>query len=179
MIEYSNNQDVNLKGCTNNGNVIGSGFNIGGIVGGTESSLSIENCTNTGNIISKHEDSEEEIYIGGIIGGCGIRASIEIKSCINKGNVSAKGTFVGGISGYVGSFINCVNQGNIEGASYIGGIAPLIFGEIKNVSNTGKVYAKGSEDVQAIVLITILKCIEMKKNYQYKKTLTKKIVKVS
>ena len=131
-----------VSNCLNNAKISTNGkrvSNHGGIVGWLKEEGKVTSCTNQGEIKGNG--------IGGIVGSIEVGT---VENCINKGNISVKGSFVGGISGYTGSFINCVNQGNIEGVSYIGGIAPLIFGEIKNVSNTGKVYAKGSEAIPAM-----------------------------
>ena len=86
--------------------------------------------------------------VGGIVG---YSVGYDIYNCYNTGNVKAEGLNVGGIASVcAGNIIETVNQGNIEGASYVSGIVVQIQGNIKKASNTGKVYAKGSEAIPAM-----------------------------
>ena len=100
------------------------------------------------NNINSINNNNSEAMVGGIVG---YSVGYDIYNCYNTGNVKAEGLNVGGIASVcAGNIIETVNQGNIEGASYVSGIVVQIQGNIKKASNTGKVYAKGSEDVQAI-----------------------------
>ena len=45
-----------------------------------------------------------------------------VENCINRVNIKATGSQVGGILGLYGVAKNCKNYGNIEGISQIGGI---------------------------------------------------------
>ena len=134
-----------VKNCNNVNTIVKSeNGNVGGIVG--VSDASVENCTNSGEVISKNG-----MLVGGIIGTTytGING-YNVTNCVNTGNVSGSDN-VGGIVGQLypnTNISNCSNTGNITStktdtdANNVGGIAGVIFGDITNSHNTGKIQAE-------------------------------------
>ena len=131
-----------IKFCRNEGEVVSTGGNVGGIVGYLlDDTLKIIKCSNIGNI------SSEANYAAGILGQVfqGNGAEALIYDCLNKGSVVGV-NYVAGISlctyGRVNRstyVLHCVNEGAISGQSYVYGIAYLLSGECNNTVNTGSV----------------------------------------
>ena len=102
-----------IRGCTNNGEIIATNSEVGGIVGYLNAG-SLYNCRNNGNISGKNTKA------GGIAGYN--RQSSIIANCINTGNVSSGNGEVGGISGVCDNWNdppttairNCVNAGEVS-----------------------------------------------------------------
>ena len=108
---------ANISNCYNNGAI--AGYNIGGIVGDTNSNVSV--CYNEGNVTSEN----------GVAGGvCGSLRKAIMKNCYNKGEVCSKADRnVGGVCGAIGegSELNCCyNVGGVKkgegGKGRIGGV---------------------------------------------------------
>ena len=131
-----------IKFCRNEGEVVSTGSNVGGIVGYLHNdTLKIIKCSNLGNI------SSEANYAAGILGQVyqGNWAEALIYDCLNKGSVVGV-NYVAGISlctynrknrsTYVS---HCVNEGAISGQSYIYGTAHISYGQCNNTVNTGSV----------------------------------------
>ena len=135
---------------------------VGGIVGYSNSAITILNCYNTGNVFVSNTSSYEESFAGGIVGFADL--AITISNCYNIGNVSALAISLslcasaGGIVGYANSAImwNCYNTGNVSayatpsGAASAGGIA----GDLGSVTmsdcyNTGDVSASATSSYYA------------------------------
>jgi hypothetical protein len=117
---------------------------VGGICGGADGSSSITNCY-SGVAVTGTEN-----HIGGI---CGILwGSSTITSCRNTGNVkgSSISNNIGGITGvFDGVDIkikDCSNQGEVEGATFTGGIVGFLIqrtAEISACLNSGIVKSTG------------------------------------
>lgn len=112
-----------LENCESRGSVTGCGY-VGGIAGlvprGTIT-LCINRATVTGS-------SQSGKYIGGIVGyGKGL------SFCANYADITAEGSSVGGLVGYVFPDINnegmsnCMNVGNVIGKQNVGGLAGECF----------------------------------------------------
>lgn len=160
-----------ITNCNNSGKIVGKGGQ-GGIVGlvqcgnNASSFPRIESCINSGAVIS------DKVYAGGIshqnpgTGGiCGTLVCQKTSAskvvypsvlyCKNTGNVNSTGRIVGGIVGQsysynnqltTGTVINgCVNEGNVSGTYWIGGILGYAFNRfatyttVKNCENHGKI----------------------------------------
>ena len=104
-----------IQNLSVSGNIETTGDYVGGIVGRTLAmdNKKIINCGNYCDILGNN-------YVGGIAGGSGG----DIERCYNKGNISGKGTHIGGIVGNKNKGITkfCYNTGIIKGSQYIGGI---------------------------------------------------------
>ena len=112
---YSYLNDVEIKNCTNAGEVISAG-KAGGIAGSV-SGCTVSNSMNSGSISGQD-------YVGGIIGDRWSGSSII--TCVNSGNVSGNNQ-VGGIVGqnWSGSLLRgcVVTGGNVTGLTCVGAIA--------------------------------------------------------
>ena len=131
-----------IKFCRNEGEVVSTGSNVGGIVGYLYSdTLKIIKCLNLGNITS------EANYAAGILGQVyqGNGAEALIYDCLNKGSVVGV-NYVAGISmctynrsSYDTVVAHCLNEGTISGQSYVYGTAHISYGQCNNTVNTGSV----------------------------------------
>lgn len=132
-----------ISNCVNTGNITGSGY-LGGIFGKTNGTYTqavpVKNCFNSGNITG----------IGKMIGGIGafVTNYIEVDSCYNTGKVSApSGTSIGGIVGQMqgnnSAVSNCINEGNVDGLNWVGGILGNLSGAftLQGCYNTGDISA--------------------------------------
>lgn len=134
-----------LENCSNKATITSAaGKRRGGIVGFGVSNytLTLKDCINTGDLI--RTGTATYAYYGGIIGeGDGYT---HIKSCVNEGKITTRGTgsaYVGGIAGALNSNVcshsitDCRNSGDITvGGSYVGGIAGQVKG---NSSDTTRI----------------------------------------
>ena len=77
--------EIYITNCINEASVTSSSNNVGGIIGGSESSpkWQITNCVNTGTITSTNDVPEA----AGIASWCGDNASTKIENCINIGEI--------------------------------------------------------------------------------------------
>ncbi len=113
----------------------------------------IKNIKVAGTIISKGNS------VGGIAGKAdGTATGSEISNCINTATITSDGDYVGGIIGEMPNWTNKVklsnlrNEGNISGASYVGGIAGMNKTAITLSSNIGEVTSNaGGQGVGGIV----------------------------
>lgn len=124
IVAASNGGDSILY-CHNEGEIISTGSNVAGILGGGKKSLDpvvITGCYNTALITAKG-------YLGGVAGRL-YEGSI-LTDCYNTGDiVSTTSNDVGGVagkqasaSGYVASMIRCYNTGNVSSnGQYTGGV---------------------------------------------------------
>lgn len=124
---------VLAKNLANHGEVTGARY-VGGIVG--ENLIVIESSFNTGDVSGTG-------YVGGIVG----KNSEDIYFCYNTGDISGgeSGSYVGGIAGYIPNTAfkleNCYSIGAVTGGSNVGAISP------NNVSGINYYLAgAGSED---------------------------------
>lgn len=127
-----------LENCESRGSVTGCS-NVGGIAG-LVSRSTITLCTNRATVTGSGQSSK---YIGGIVGyGKGL------SFCANYADITAEGSSVGGLVGYVFPDINnegmsnCMNVGNVIGKQNVGGLAGECFAP-QNTNNysSGRVEA--------------------------------------
>lgn len=152
-----------VRNCINKATIIAqdneteenSGNMAGGIVGWFEKGV-VENCTNYGSVTTKNDSATTKGKMaGGIVGAATSNystgtADIEIRKCVNNGEVNSAGINAGGIVGYVAAVYrdvvieNCTNTGNVTTAtSQAGGIAArLALGnaEILHCENSGDIF---------------------------------------
>ena len=133
-----------VRHCTNNAFVSGAAQRHGGIVGVATNSL-IEYCVNNGALTGP------QYYHGGIAGVAG--NGTVIRGCVNNGILSNSSQYyTGGIVGYIsGSSANdrseihsCVNNGDVVGYYYTGGIAGQAFSYCIIDSSINKTSVNGS-----------------------------------
>lgn len=129
-----------IYSCVNYGNVNGSSWNNGGVVGFAQNM--VLNCVNHGSVSttgdcaggvvgSSHSFISYCINYGNVkapgrAGGIAYNSKKLIDHCINYGDVSG-GWDLGGILGFVAAdytavISNCVNNGNVSGTTGVGGI---------------------------------------------------------
>ena len=135
IVANSENNASTVINCVNYGNVTGSSWNIGGIVG--SGGHDIIGCVNYGNVHSSGSDN-----VGGIAGTTKNTGSIS--DCYNYGKISSVHGRVGGIVGWLNKLVvNCVNYGEINAGWDSGGVVGFVnegqSATIKNCTNNGKV----------------------------------------
>ncbi|MCL2040068.1 MAG: hypothetical protein FWG85_06535 [Bacteroidetes bacterium] len=134
-----------ISGCSNYGNVTNmysdmytlNGRSAGGIVG-YSSATAILDCRNYGNI------ADMDVNGRGAGGISGVHYSSSISNCSNYGNITSDGSYVGGIIGTVfyvyGAISDCINSGNIQGRTSIGGIVGNNWAtDVFDCVNSGKI----------------------------------------
>ncbi len=122
-------QGTTLTGITVGGNVSVTGYNVGGVVGRTWSTMNtIAYCTNAATVAT------DGIRAGETAGGiAGLAAMVDISYCVNTGSITANGSgeqLAGGIAGRLGrdgdsqvsSIQYCLNKGAITGSNSAGAI---------------------------------------------------------
>ena len=133
-----------VRHCTNNAYVSGAAQRHGGIVGAATNSL-IEYCVNNGALTGA------QYYHGGIVGVAG-NGTI-IRGCVNNGILSNSSQYyTGGIVGYISGnsasdrseIHSCVNNGNVVGYYYTGGVAGQAFSYCIIDSSINKTSVNGS-----------------------------------
>lgn len=114
-----------LENCESRGSVTGCS-NVGGIAGLIANNCFITSCTNRATV--KNYPGTSGAYFGGIVGyGTGL------SFCANYADITAEGSSVGGLVGYVFPDINnegmsnCMNVGNVIGKQNVGGLAGECF----------------------------------------------------
>ena len=112
--------------------------NVGGLIGMLSGSSSekivIKNCVFAGSVTSW------EKYLGGIVGN-GNGGEVEIKDCLNVGNITS--TEKNNVAGIMGvnkgkekwSVTNCINLGVIKVGTASGGLRQLVMGDGSDTSN--------------------------------------------
>lgn len=148
--------NVSVVGGNNTGVIVGEGKgiynchvvsgtvqgneNVGGILGsviGTNDSAP-RNCTNSASVSGSSK-------VGGIAGDENSGVHVQVYDCINYGNVSAIGDYVGGICGAKGNLYpeRCENHGEVRGNDYVGGISGRdVSSVIDDCNNFGSVYGR-------------------------------------
>lgn len=90
--------DMTVTNCTNSGTIHGNGDNAG--IVGRSSGCTVEGCTNTGNITT---EPQRNIYVpkgaAGIVGYNQGFYGASVKNCVNEGNIAGN-YYVGGVVGY-------------------------------------------------------------------------------
>ena len=130
--------DILFKNLINNGAVLypeaaaNANIVIGGIVGQTETGVTMENCTNNGTVTNKSNSGNKYNKAGGIVGGAG---DIVMSGCTNTGTVTvdvrdANHIWAGGLIGssYRGFISNNSNTGEIIISDNITGNASMYVG---------------------------------------------------
>lgn len=114
-----------LENCESRGSVTGCSY-VGGIAGLIANNCFIASCTNRATV--KNYPGTSGAYFGGIVGyGTGL------SFCANYADITAEGSSVGGLVGYVFPDINnegmsnCMNVGNVIGKQNVGGLAGECF----------------------------------------------------
>lgn len=114
-----------LENCESRGSVTGCSY-VGGIAGLIANNCFIASCTNRATV--KNYPGTSGAYYGGIVGyGTGL------SFCANYADITAEGSSVGGLVGYVFPDINnegmsnCMNVGNVIGKQNVGGLAGECF----------------------------------------------------
>ncbi len=107
------NTGSTVDGCYNAeaGTVYGSGSDIGGVLGGMNSTCTAKNSYNDGKVEGAVS------YTGGVVGYANSTATFE--NCWNNNSVLGKSS-TGGVVGYTNSsptFTACYNKGTVEGTS--------------------------------------------------------------
>lgn len=129
-----------LENCESRGSVTGRSY-VGGIAGLIANNCFITSCTNRATV--KNYPGTSGAYFGGIVGyGTGL------SFCANYADITAEGSSVGGLVGYVFPDINnegmsnCMNVGNVIGKQNVGGLAGECFAP-QNTNNysSGRVEA--------------------------------------
>ena len=130
-----------VDNCKNQGEVIGEGNCVGGVIGISADNTKISNCSNN-NTVTQNDG----YTIGGIIGVSGLNS--QILYSLNNGQINANGVqestgnaIAGGIIGNSNGVINeCINSGNVvANGAYVGGIAGTGFNSISNSYNEGSI----------------------------------------
>lgn len=150
-----------FEDITVNGNIeraaeatLGSGSNVGGVVGETDTSVTISNCVNHADINKNVTVDDAKYSTASYVGGIAGRAlGAEISDCENTGYIGG-GYDIGGIlgqtSGNPSTVVRCVNRGEIcanrsgNVKSYAaGGIAGLLnkVDTVEYCVNYGKIKA--------------------------------------
>lgn len=159
--------DVSL--CENNAEIIGTGNNVGGIVGNATRLATMTVCENnadvTGNnciggyvgngsganikLATNNNAISGKGYVGGIAGVAG-----KVENSTNNGVINSTGvvvenstsmSYVGGIAGYCTGLINCTNNSDINvstGGQFVGGLAGYILFNSDNQINDNQNYGK-------------------------------------
>ena len=141
ILGLAQNANVSIKNCVNNGAITGI-INVGGIVGRFETqagnanlTMEIINCINNGAVTSSGaaDKYNKDNGVGGIIGSAVDRGGITmtISRCLNTGNVNGK-TCVGGI---LGQPANMTTPDLSTGAHVI---------KVADCMNTGVITASGT-----------------------------------
>ena len=148
-----------IENCKNTAEITSKGSNVGGFIGNVNrGSLTVKNCVNEGNISGTQ-------YVGGIVGTANAYANVngettiyvtkklEIIDCENKGDISAKTGYVGGIAGNFDSrnseqsskISGCKNNGTVSGGSSVGGIVGYIYGLANEAENIPTIEKCGND----------------------------------
>ena len=121
---YINYSEVSLEDCSNSGDISASGTGsnssngVGGIAGiysgnsASDAVNTVARCENTGKISGR--DASSNAYTGGITGQ--INSAVTVEQCVNKGDVTGKTGYAGGIAGYStgGTIAECYNGGAVS-----------------------------------------------------------------
>ena len=145
-----------INNCINEGEVVSKGGWNGGIAGFAHSNWSagqigtINNCKNTAAITGGQNTA-------GIVGNlwvCANTCKIDFNNCTNTGTIKSSSNQVGGIVGLIydatgwtnPNFFECVNDGDVTGTYYVGGIGGYFSGRpvtmkfiVRNCVNNGTI----------------------------------------
>jgi len=159
---YSYNFLASVDSCAHfEGDVIGSGNYVGGVVGSTYASINHSHSEGSvggkGNYVGglagtsssirnsyhKSGDVSGASYVGGLAGSSGY-----VSSSYSEGNVTGSGSYVGGLAGASGSVSNSYHKsGDVSGNSYVGGLSgvgSITFGVSFSGGNVSNSYSEGN-----------------------------------
>ena len=140
------------------GDQLGGGVSLGGVSGGQSIRANVRNSLNQGAVTFVDSSSlvMENVALGGIAGRANVYSSrneADVKWVHADSSKDLRGTkniAVGGIVGYTHFVDNCVNDGNVVGHGYVGGVAASAGGialdpsdTLARVANRGRVDAYG------------------------------------
>ena len=122
-------------------------YYVGAIIG-EALNVAVGECNNEGSSISASsaliENDLYYAYLGGYVG-----KGYSVESCVNNSNIEylSRGSYVGGIAGYLANYISgCENTGNISGYNGVGGLAGKIASSssvaFRALKNSGNVSGK-------------------------------------
>lgn len=126
-VSENNKNDNLIKQCNNFGNIKGSSYGIGGIVGGCqENYLEINSCINDGDVEAGSG------AVGGIIAYS--YGNIRIENCMNKKSVKNVTALAGGIMGMIKNtqknvtaiIYMCANKGKVDAQTAASGILTYV-----------------------------------------------------
>ncbi|MBR0072888.1 MAG: hypothetical protein IJP95_03545, partial [Bacteroidales bacterium] len=133
--------------CENRGDVAGSSYNVGGIVGKNYRYSLVSGSNNYGNVKSTYTGTSytgESIGTGGIVGNSYYYTTTSdvavIDSCNNYGSVTSSAYCTGGLMGmnyYYGHVRKSFNFGKVSGTSYVGGVAGVSYGTNNTTATVG------------------------------------------
>ena len=163
-----------IESCVNEGKIIASVRNLGGIVGFSYGE--VKNSTNNGIV---GEEKSNAYYVGGIVGTQKVG---NVTNCVNTSSVMAFNatSIVGGIVGdnKSGDVVECINRGVVAGNQIVGGIVGRVSSEssrsltIKDCENKMSATITANTDMGGIVgrlensaISNIIYKIESCKNY--------------
>ena len=149
----SGNTSSLIKNCTSSSSV--SGEYYVGAIAGESVNVKISECSNKGSSVSASsciiDGTNYYAYLGGYVG----RGYI-VEKCTNDSNINyiSRGSYVGGIAGYLTHSINeCSNNGNVKGYDRVGGLAGYISSgtsvTLSTLTNSGEI--SGNSYVGGIV----------------------------
>lgn len=122
-------------------------YYVGAIIGEAVN-VAVSECNNEGSTLSASsaliENDLYYAYLGGYVG-----KGYSVESCVNNSNIEylSRGSFVGGIAGYLANYISgCENTGNISGYNGVGGLVGKIASSssvaFRALKNSGNVSGK-------------------------------------
>lgn len=122
-------------------------YYVGGLVGNAVN-VAISDCSNEGSEITASScllvGDAYYAYLGGYVG-----KGYSVENCVNNADITylARGSYVGGIAGYLTNGVTeCTNNGTISGHDYVGGIAGGVAtpnaASVLNLNNTGAISGK-------------------------------------
>lgn len=144
---------INISLLKNSAVVVGSGDNVGGLIGGAENVSSLTLCENTGDVTGAN-------YVGGFAGKAS-GANIDAGHFKNTSTITGKAA-VGAFGGYVGTVSYAENEGSVvslapyvdeNGTSYanVGGIAGIASGIIECINRIDITVTHSGQNVGGIV----------------------------
>ena len=169
-------------GCTNRGNIIGTGSYVAGVYaeypyGNTSYNQNYGDITGLDRVagITGHGNSTYSHNEGNVTGRDNVSGITSensssylgnLGSCTNKGNISGRNNVAGIISNSSNSLADCKNEGNIEGEQYVAGIAAK-FSSSDGYNKTALTRTENSGKVTGIAYVAgIAAEITNKKNSQ-------------
>ena len=119
-----------------------------GAIAGEASNVKIVECSNEGSSVSASsaliDGTNYYAYLGGYVGKGYI-----VEKCINASEINyiSRGSYVGGIAGYLTcSITDCSNSGSIKGYDYVGGLCGYISSGtnvmVSGLANSGEISGK-------------------------------------